>query len=418
MAELQVNPLNQNIHLLPLNATIPEKVLASLGVLVHELDDPISRMWNPHDCPVEALPFLAWALNVPLWDEAWPETKKRSVLAETPELNSVKGTVYAVSRYVEIMDGRAVDFMLPPSGIYLSEGDDEESRQDWLSRFAEVRLYDRPGADIAAWSFLSEACLDDRQTDDGIYLAPYFPLPKRRAELHDRGTVTPLEIMETRTHASTGATHIIETFFARGFDDSGFYLDQGFDADPLMPERAVLLMSLENGQVRSRTAVDFPVISNRPVRVVQKGEAVEFFSDVCAIDIHYLEPSFADRMIFESWRIYDPARSGGTSPVGYCLDDPDYFNLEAAHMLVDIDARHPMDARALFLNTGFVDDFYIPDTGSHRARLFAAAASANPTSDKTLVSTTLHRPVRFSDGLPFGSFEFGQMINSKEQLNA
>lgn len=418
MAELHIDQLTQDIHLLPAHATVPEKVLAGLGLLAHELDDPISRMWNPHDCPVAALPFLAWALNVPLWDEAWPETKKRSVLAETPELNSVKGTVYAVSRYVEIMGGRAVDFMLPPSGIYLSEGLDEEARQDWLSRFAEVRLFDRPGADIAAWSFMSEAFWNGYQTDDGVYLAPYFPRPKRRAELHDGGTVTHLEIMETRTHGSSGATHIVETFFARGFDNAGLYLNHNYIDDVLMPALPVLLMSLENGQVRTRAAVDFPVISNKPVRVVQKGEAVEFFSDVCALDIHYLEPSYADRMIYESWRIYDPARSGGTSPVGYCLDDPDYFDLDAAHMLVDIDARHPMEARALFLSTGFIDDFYIPDTGAHRARLFAAVANANPTSDKTLVSTTLHRPVRFSDGLPFGNFEFGQMINFKELSHA
>lgn len=419
MADLLSRDIAPEAHLLPANATVPEKVLAALGPLVHELDDPIGRMWNPWACPVEALPFLAWALRAPLWDETWLETTKRSVLAESPELNSVKGTIYAVRRYVEIMGGRAVDFMLPPSGIYLSAGPSDAEKRRWRARFAEVRIYDRPGADTVAWDFLDEAFVSDGDDEpDGVFLAPYAPRPKRRAELHDADTIMQLELVETRTHYDGGSTRIVEKLFGSGVDKGGFFVGEAAAGDYLLPASPALFISMVNGAVETRAGIDATLISPLPRRVVVSGIADDFLLGDAIVSESFLQPSAADRMIYESYRVYDASRSSGSPEGGFCFDDDDLFGLDACHMLVDIDARFPLDQQAAFVGS-FEGDFFLADDGTHRQRLFNAAAAANPTSDRTLASTALHRPVRFSDGLPFGSFDFGEMINSKEfRLNA
>lgn len=414
MVDLLSRELLPEHHLRPAGSRVPEKALAALGVLVHELDDPVGRMWDPWTCPVEALPFLAWALRAPLWDENWPETRMRAVLAESPELNSVKGTVYAVSRYVEIMGGRAVDFMLPPSGIYLTGGPDAAEQRRWRARFAEIRIYDRPGADTVAWDFLDEAfagAADDEP--DGIFLAPYAPRPKRRAELHDGSSIVQLELVETRTHYNGGATRIVEKLFGSGVDQGGFFAGEAAAGDYLMPASPVLFMALVNGAAETRPGVDAILISPEPERVTVAGTVDDFLLGDAIIGTGFLEPSVADRMIYESFRVYDAGRSGGIREGGFCLDDEDLFGLDANHMLVDVDARFPLDMQSAFIGA-FEGDFFLPDDGAHRRRLFNATAAANPTSDRTLVSTALHRSVRFSDGLPFGSFAFGEMINSKE----
>lgn len=414
MANLLSRELTPENHLLPAGATIPEQVLAALGPLVHELDDPIGRMWNPWECPVEALPFLAWAVRAPLWDESWTETKKRSVIAESPELNAVKGTVYAVDRYVEIMGGRVVDTMLPPSGIYLSGGPDEAERRRWRERFAEIRIYDRPGADTAAWDFLGEAFFDTGDDEpEGVFLAGYAPRPKRRAELHDNGVVQALELVETRVHFEGGATRIVEKLFGSGIDGGGFFIGEATVGDYLLPASPVLFMQVVNGSIETRAGVDAVLISPIAERVVLTGIADDFLLGDAIVGESYLQPSLADRMIYESYRLYDASRSSGVREAGFCLDDDDLFGLEPNHMLVDVDARFPFDMRAAFIGS-FEGDFFAVDQGAHRQRLLTAVAAANPTSDRTLVSTALHRPIRFSDGLPFGRFEFGEMINSKE----
>jgi hypothetical protein len=419
MADLLSREITPDRHLLPPNATIPEKVLACLGPLVHELDDPLSVIWDPWRCPVAALPFLAWALRVPLWDESWSETTKRSVLAESPELNAVKGTVYAVDRYVEIMGGRAVDFTLPPSGIYLASGPDVAEQKRWRERFAEIRIYDRPGTDTVAWDFLGETFFGpDHEDEAGIFLAPYAPRPKRRAELHDNGSVLALELVEIRVHSEGGSTRIIEKLFGSGIDVGGLFLGEGGAGDYLTPASPVLFISMNNGSAETRQGIDATLISPVAERVVVTGTVDEFLLGDGIVGVSFLQPSIADRMIYESFRVYDRTRSLGTREGGFCLGDDDLFALEPNHMLVDIDARFQIDSQAAFVGS-FIGDFLFVDDGAYRQRLFSAAAAANPTSDRTLVSTALHRPIRFSDGLSFGSFAFGEMINSKEfRLNA
>jgi phage tail P2-like protein len=71
--------------------------------LVHALDEtaaeridaitvPLRDLWNPGSCPIELLPWLAWALSVDEWDDAWSEQVKRQVVASSIQVHFHKGT--------------------------------------------------------------------------------------------------------------------------------------------------------------------------------------------------------------------------------------------------------------------------------------------------------------------------------------
>ncbi|MNE37996.1 Phage tail protein [compost metagenome] len=66
---------------------------------------PVSlrTLWNWRTCPVNLLPYLAWALSVDRWDETWPEATKRSVIASSFFVHQHKGTISALRRVVELL---------------------------------------------------------------------------------------------------------------------------------------------------------------------------------------------------------------------------------------------------------------------------------------------------------------------------
>ena len=62
------------------------------------IDMPMSTLWNPATCPIDVLPYLAWAMSVDQWSSAWPESIKRRVVANSLQVHAQKGTRPAVER--------------------------------------------------------------------------------------------------------------------------------------------------------------------------------------------------------------------------------------------------------------------------------------------------------------------------------
>lgn len=84
--------------ILPGNLPELEHQLEALEQRLTDLEIPIEQLWNPATCPVIALPYLAWAVSVDVWDPNWPENIKRQVIAAAPELHRIKGTPKAVKQ--------------------------------------------------------------------------------------------------------------------------------------------------------------------------------------------------------------------------------------------------------------------------------------------------------------------------------
>ncbi|WP_429884766.1 phage tail protein I [Geoalkalibacter halelectricus] len=85
-----------NKSLLPPNSTALERALEGATERIGAAAVPVSDLWNPDTCPAAALPWLAWALSVDVWDSAWSEDIKRRVIAESIAIHRRKGTVWAV----------------------------------------------------------------------------------------------------------------------------------------------------------------------------------------------------------------------------------------------------------------------------------------------------------------------------------
>lgn len=86
------------MSLLPINATPQEQALSDAIERAFSLDVPIPDVWNPDTCPVDYLPWLAFAFSVDEWDPTWTEEAKRVAIKSSVPLHRKKGTVGAVKR--------------------------------------------------------------------------------------------------------------------------------------------------------------------------------------------------------------------------------------------------------------------------------------------------------------------------------
>ncbi|WP_448309536.1 phage tail protein I [Pantoea sp. PGP6] len=88
-------------RLLPAGSSVLEVAAAEACAKIETIPVPLRRLWNPWDCPVELLPYLAWAWSVDRWDTAWPESTKRAVVAASEYVHKHKGTIGSIRRVVE-----------------------------------------------------------------------------------------------------------------------------------------------------------------------------------------------------------------------------------------------------------------------------------------------------------------------------
>ncbi|ELY4216272.1 phage tail protein I [Cronobacter turicensis] len=88
-------------RLLPVGSSPLEVAAAKACAEITRVPVPLRTLWNPATCPVNLLPYLAWALSVDRWDERWNEATKRSVIAASFYVHKHKGTISALRRVVE-----------------------------------------------------------------------------------------------------------------------------------------------------------------------------------------------------------------------------------------------------------------------------------------------------------------------------
>jgi phage tail P2-like protein len=87
--------------LLPPNANQLEQLAAQALARIERVPIPIRDLVNPDRCPVDLLPYLAWAFSVDRWDSSWSEAIKRQVIKTSYYVHSRKGTIGALRRVVE-----------------------------------------------------------------------------------------------------------------------------------------------------------------------------------------------------------------------------------------------------------------------------------------------------------------------------
>ncbi|MEQ9878813.1 phage tail protein I [Pectobacterium aroidearum] len=87
--------------LLPPSASGFMRSVAASTQKVSNIPVDLNLLWNAERCPVELLPYLAWALSVDRWDKNWSEQTKRQVIRSAWLIHRQKGTIAALRRVVE-----------------------------------------------------------------------------------------------------------------------------------------------------------------------------------------------------------------------------------------------------------------------------------------------------------------------------
>lgn len=78
-------------RLLPVGSSPLEVAAAAACAELAAMPVPLRDLWDPATCPVNLLPYLAWAFSVDHWDETWTEDAKRSVVAAAFFIHRHKG---------------------------------------------------------------------------------------------------------------------------------------------------------------------------------------------------------------------------------------------------------------------------------------------------------------------------------------
>lgn len=102
--------------LLPPNASPLERSFEqAMAPYGDEREVFVDKLWRPFECPIEVLPFLAWALGVRRWDPAWPEAVRRQAVADAIAVHRIRGTLGAVEAALDEV-GAVYDIEERPGG--------------------------------------------------------------------------------------------------------------------------------------------------------------------------------------------------------------------------------------------------------------------------------------------------------------
>ncbi|MCF1457744.1 MAG: phage tail protein I, partial [Shewanella sp.] len=75
--------MTDKASLLPPHLSELERDLEAALARIEDVHIPIATLWDPWACPLDALPWLAWALSVDRWRTSWGENTKRQVVASS-----------------------------------------------------------------------------------------------------------------------------------------------------------------------------------------------------------------------------------------------------------------------------------------------------------------------------------------------
>lgn len=107
-----------------------------------ELVEFIRTLWDPWTCPVSELKLLAWAWSVDVFEEWWPEPRKRRTIAESRLYHSRKTTTAGVRMALGYRDASLVRVNTPRMGFFADVPVSAADEARWRAGLPEIRIYD------------------------------------------------------------------------------------------------------------------------------------------------------------------------------------------------------------------------------------------------------------------------------------
>lgn len=401
------------VSILPSNSTAWERAVEQVSAERWvDLDvDVIRGARDPWTCPEHLLPQLAYQRSVDVWNENWPEWKKRSAIAAAPEDHRLKGTEAGVRRYVTHADAELLQVVTPPEGFFAAPDLTKEELDAHVARHPKVRITLSRGYGTSP--FDSGFFPDDSFVgEDAIGFDDGPALYGRRAYLLKDGEQTPLQLTrivdsnETRDAVEierivtpgVGVAHsfagefVADDSFADAWDVPPRFFTASFDRTYRHETSRVELSML---------TVGFMPRDTRYVRESLTGNGSDFaFADDFA-DQHFAGPNDGGQLLADVLYLYDPTIPSPVTTAGGFADVTRVgMDAHTAEMLIDWRETY-RDHSAFIADVSFAgEDPVAPIDTRHRDFILDAVTSSKRLSDRIGITFQRTRSRTWGDGIP------------------
>jgi phage tail P2-like protein len=396
--------------ILPSNASPAMRAVEQVSGERWDIDvDVIRRFKDPWQCPAHLLNFLAYERSVDIWNENWPEWKKRSVIASSPHDHRIKGTLAGIERYIEIADGRLAQSLTPPQDFYLASDLTKEQWDEWIAQMPRVRitLAHTEGEWLPpAGIFLDESAFDADHfvLNDGPYLHGRRALLRAHAGAED----VPLEIASVETTATRKAATDYERVVVPGEDSGGLILDEGalgvsyLDGQASQPRIYTYALDRTYDHIESLLALTMLDVGLEPQSVRYKRESDigdaegRLFLDDGVFDVDVSGRNDGGELLADVLYLLDPAVA---APLVDAISfmDVSRMGMPAYHAELMIEAPKELEF-GFVLDQSVMDvDLMVDDDLGHIEFIMDAVVSAQALRDKILVTFETTKPLTLGD---------------------
>ncbi len=412
------------VTLLPPNHTPFEEAL-SLSV-ADALDIPVDLplLVRPYEIPAPLLPWLAWGVSVDLWKDDWPEEKKRAAVARSIPWHKIKGTRAAMTEAIEFMGGEALRYIVPPNTPFASAPLTNEEYEDYLARFAQLRLY--PYVERSQEAAL---CVYYEGPEWG-FLGPINPVKARytrTATLLDKGVETTLTVKTvTPEEAADGTAVEYDEVVIAPKPTAAFHCDADFpDAGQFLVDdfgvgqRIVRIPTEVNYSYRlgreqyTTFWPDGDLIDIYPRNIAEAHEMQNcgLYPDGGAegdgvFDQIFMPPTISWRYLYDQWHIHDPERAPDARH-GTMFCDYSRYGMPAYHAEVQ---TRIVKSRPVFAYGEFMDGFFIDSDQEEISDIADGIVAAKSLRDKIGIDTKTYSIPRVGDRQRVGTLKIGQHI--------
>ncbi|MDP2214772.1 phage tail protein I [Phenylobacterium sp.] len=369
----------------------------------------LASLWDPRACPAAVLPYLAAAHGVSVWRSAWPDARKRRVIARSIALKSQRGTLPCFEEHLAFVDSEMVQVTAPPQRAVTLDPWTVQQREAWKAQFPELRVYHYRNRAQLGGLVTAGRWLTSRLTPQASQGLRYSG---QQAVVVDGGVERSALVKVT-----SGASEFVQTaqislptsgrFCVPGRSGRGF-----FPQASIARERLFMIRSAERGPDTVRPGLQ--PIDVSPTRISSPIANLVAFpaGQALAGPFRFLRASRAREAVYDSIRLFEPSRvragkvrrRAGLTPGFSRLGQPP-FHLELA---IDLSHRR-RKARRLPNMPGFLEEF--DPTRTEEA--LSAIRAAKLGRDRVIVRTGLHRRIQLGDRVPLnGTFRLGQIIRS------
>ena len=415
------------IPLLPPNATPFEVAVAQTYRRLSDVPTPIRLVWQPWQCPVDLLPWLAWTLSVDVWDDGWSEERKRHVIASAFELHRLKGTAAGLKRHVRLVDSEVKQIVVPPQGAFASRAVTKGEMDAWLRTMPQIRVYlAREVGSAKGLSFENSAGRTIAGSTQGFVNHAFArfdagrALLGRAARLWDRGNETRLRIADLTTTREERQALRVERVSIPGNAGKGAFVGRfvghvfaGHVAKPahVVTYRQNITYEHRLSSLSLRSAhPGLDPVDVRSERLSETGHAGPYAFVKRFVGHVFAGEDRAPWMLYDRIVLHDPERAAIRVPA-WSFANYSRLGIRPYTAKAAIDLKDTMHRSATAVGRFVGHTYALPEKTRKQTNARFAVIASKAQRDRILITHKMTRPRTFYDGIPLdGSFTFDSRV--------